>query len=367
MPRNKCRIDLIVGARPNYIKADPVHRALSQSSCFDLKLIDTGQHYDDNLSRTLVAELGMHKPDVCLKVGSGAHGEQTAKIISRYEKQLLSDKPDLVVVFGDVNSTVGCSLAASKLGVSIAHVESGLRSFDRTMPEEINRVITDQLASLHFTTSPEAGMNLRNEGIPEETVHFVGNTMIDSLVRLSDIFGLSKYRQHRGIQSSYALITIHRPFTVDIKEHLAKLVAQIISVSTAIQCVFPLHPRTKSRLNEFGLLSPLISANNIHLDDALGYVDFCDLQRNASVVLTDSGGVQEETTCFGVPCLTVRDNTERPVTVSQGTNKLIGTSYDNICDEINTVVDQQPSGLLVPELWDGRSANRIASIVESWI
>jgi UDP-N-acetylglucosamine 2-epimerase (non-hydrolysing) len=309
----------------------------------------------------------MHRPDVCLGVGSGRQGEQTAKIISRYEEQILLNRPDLVVVFGDVNSTVGCSLAASKLGVPIAHVESGLRSYDRNMPEEINRVVTDQLASLHFTTSPEAETNLRKEGIGKEAIFFVGNTMIDTLIRMSDVFNSSTYRQDNALNSNYVLITMHRPFTVDIKENLTKLVEQVIDISMSIQCVFPLHPRTKTRLKQFGLLSRLASSNNVYLDDSLGYIEFCDLQRNAAVVLTDSGGIQEETTYFGVSCLTVRENTERPVTIAQGTNKLIGAGYDNISDEVTAALDKNTKARSIPVLWDGKSGARIATIINDWM
>ncbi len=357
------QIHLIIGARPNYMKADPVYKALQATGKFKLSLVHTGQHYDHRMSQLFFDELGMQKPHITLEVGSGSHGVQTARILERYEKVLLDNAPGLVMVFGDVNSTIACALAAVKLHIPVAHVEAGLRSGDRQMPEEINRVLTDQISQLLLITSRDAEDNLVNEGVAPNRIHFVGNTMIDSLMAFQDKFDQSEILQSLGITNRFALITLHRPSNVDSIESLTALVAALEKTSEKLELVFPIHPRTRNRLADFGLLDQLEKNTRCHLLDPLGYIDFMRLQRDAAVVITDSGGIQEESTCFGVPCLTVRDNTERPVTISDGTNKLIGTNYNQIPVEVNSVLDQPINHNKIPELWDGQSGKRIADIL----
>jgi UDP-N-acetylglucosamine 2-epimerase (non-hydrolysing) len=360
----KPKIHLVVGARPNFIKASPVYRSLNQLNKFELKLVNTGQHYDQNMSSIFIQELRMKEPDINLEVRSGLHGEQTGKILSLYEKVLIKDKPNMVIVFGDVNSTIACSLAAAKLGIPIAHVESGLRSFDWKMPEEINRVLTDRLSTFLFTTSPEAKDNLINEGISIEKIHFVGNTMIDSLIEFQDKFEKSNVRENLDIQGDYALITLHRPSNVDNGNNLKKLINSIQNTSKIIPCIFPIHPRTKKKLQSAKLYNELLNNKRIKLIDPMGYIDFMCLQMNARIVLTDSGGIQEETTFFGVSCITVRENTERPITISNGTNKLIGAEYDKIPEEIEDTIKDKCDKYSIPTLWDGNSAGRISKILD---
>lgn len=362
----KPKIHLVVGARPNFIKANPVYQSLDQLNTFDLTLINTGQHYDQNMSKIFIQELGMKNPDINMEVGGGRHGEQTGKIISLYEKILIEKKPNMIIVFGDVNSTIACSLAAAKLGIPIAHVESGLRSFDWNMPEEINRVLTDRLSTVLFTTSPEAKDNLINEGISTKRIHFVGNTMIDSLVKFQQKFEQSKIRNSLDMNGDYALITFHRPSNVDNKSKLKKLMNAIQDVSNIISCIFPIHPRTKKMLESSKLYNELHNNNNIRLIEPIGYIDFMCLQKNASIVLTDSGGIQEESTFFGIPCITVRKNTERPITISKGTNKLIGTDYSRILEAVTTSINQNNDENSIPPLWDGKAAARISSILETY-
>jgi len=360
----KPKIHLVVGARPNYIKAHPVYNSLNELNKFKLKLVNTGQHYDQNMSGVFIQELGMQQPDINLEVGSGLHGQQTGRILSLYEQVLIKEKPNLVIVFGDVNSTIACSLAAAKLDIPIAHVESGLRSFDWKMPEEINRVLTDRLSTFLFTTSPEAKDNLINEGISTKKIHFVGNTMIDSLIEFKDKFEKSKVREKLDIQGDYALITLHRPSNVDNGNNIKKLINSIQNTSKIIPCIFPIHPRTKKKLQSAKLYNELLNNKRIKLIDPLGYIDFMCLQINARIVLTDSGGIQEETTFFGVPCITVRENTERPITISNGTNKLIGAEYDKIPQEIEVAIKDKSDKQYIPTLWDGKSAGRISNILK---
>jgi len=361
----KRKVHIIVGARPNYIKAYPVFKILNNSNLYEVILINTGQHYNYNMSKLFFVELGMKSPDVNFNVGSGTHGQQTAKIIIKYESYILKHPPDLVIVFGDVNSTIACSLAASKLNIPIAHVESGLRSYDWTMPEEINRVLTDRLSTLLFTTSPEAETNLNKEGI-YKNIFYVGNTMIDTLVFLKNNFNSSKILNELKINREYCLLTFHRPSNVDNKNNLKKLINSLQKITNKLDCVFPVHPRTKVKLEEFDLINKLIKNKHFHLIDPIGYIDFMHLQQNASIVITDSGGIQEETTFFGVPCLTVRENTERPITVSKGSNKLIGTEYDNIPLEVNLVLSEIEKSFSIPKLWDGSATNRIEKTLDNY-
>ena len=362
----KPKIHIIVGARPNFIKAHPVYQSLNQLNKFKLKLVNTGQHYDQNMSGIFIQELGMRQPDIDLEVGGGLHGEQTGRILSLYEQVLIKEKPNLVIVFGDVNSTIACSLAAAKLDIPIAHVEAGLRSFDWKMPEEINRVLTDRLSKFLFTTSLEAEDNLINEGISIKKIHFVGNTMIDSLMEFKNKFDKSNIRKLLDIHGDYALITLHRPSNVDDNNNLKRLINSIQNISKTIPCIFPIHPRTKNKLQSTKLYNNLMNNKNIKLIDPLGYIDFMCLQMNARTVLTDSGGIQEESTFFGVPCITVRENTERPITISKGSNKLIGTKYEKIPKEVEIIINNKSDEYSIPTLWDGKSADRICKVLESY-
>lgn len=364
MSKSLEKIHIVVGARPNYIKANPVYEALEALDRFELVLINTGQHYDHNMSTLFFHELGMKPPDVDLEVGSGTHGEQTGRILQSYEQILFHQSPDLVMVLGDVNSTVACSLAAVKLHIPVAHVEAGLRSFDRTMPEEINRVLTDQICQWLFTTSQECETNLNNEGISSQNIHFVGNTMIDSLVAFQEYFSASTIHEQLNLHRPYAVMTFHRPSNVDEDERLIALVEALEETSTLLDCVFPVHPRTRRKLEQSGLWQRLESNTHCHVLLPVGYIDFMRLQRDAQVVLTDSGGIQEETTFLGVPCLTVRDNTERPIAITQGTNKLIGTDYSVISHEVEMVLTKKRHETRQPELWDGHAAQRIAEVIE---
>jgi len=318
------------------------------------------------MASIFIDELGMKAPDINLGVGPGTHGSQTAKILAAYEEVLIEHSPDLVVVFGDVNSTIACSLAATKLQVPVAHVEAGLRSFDWSMPEEVNRVLTDRLATLLFATSPEAESNLNKEGIASAGIHFVGNTMIDSLVHCQGHFAKSTIRNDLGLVGDYALMTFHRPSNVDNEASLQQLVTAITDVAGRLPGIFPVHPRTRNKLENAGLLDTLQKNDKIFLIDPIGYIDFMHLQQHATIVLTDSGGIQEESTFFGVPCLTVRENTERPITTTLGTNKLIGIDYRRIPQEVDLVLAANLKEHTVPDLWDGKAANRISAIINDY-
>jgi UDP-N-acetylglucosamine 2-epimerase (non-hydrolysing) len=345
----------VVGARPNFMKVAPVLHALSGRPGVQQTLVHTGQHYDPNMSDVFFQQLGIPAPDVNLSVGSGTHAKQTAEIMTRFEPVVVERKPDMVLVYGDVNSTVAATLVCSKLGILVGHVEAGLRSFDRAMPEEINRLVTDQLADLLFTPSEDGDVNLQREGIPREKIHLVGNVMIDSLVRL-----LPEILRHTtpGLPKRYALVTLHRPSNVDDSATLKGILKSLLDVSQDLSVVFPAHPRTRQRITEFGL-----NADQLRLLDPLPYVEFLALQRGATVVITDSGGIQEETTYLGVPCLTLRNNTERPVTVSLGTNVLVGQDAEKLRSELANILDGKAKKGTIPPLWDGNTGERIADIL----
>jgi len=345
----------VVGARPNFMKVAPVLHALARRPGVTQTLVHTGQHYDPNMSDVFFQQLGIPAPDVNLSVGSGTHARQTAEIMTRFEPVVVERKPDLVLVYGDVNSTVAATLVCSKLGVLVGHVEAGLRSFDRAMPEEINRLVTDQLADMLFTPSEDGDVNLHREGIPKEKIHLVGNVMIDSLVRL-----LPEIVRHTksDLPKRYALVTLHRPSNVDDGEALKGILKSLMEVSRDLTVVFPAHPRTRQRIAEFSL-----NADQLRLLDPLPYVEFLALQRGATVVITDSGGIQEETTYLGVPCLTLRSNTERPVTVSLGTNVLVGQDAQKLRSELANILDGKAKKGTVPPLWDGHAGERIADIL----
>jgi UDP-N-acetylglucosamine 2-epimerase (non-hydrolysing) len=345
----------VVGARPNFMKVAPVLRALSKRPGVKQALVHTGQHYDANMSDVFFSQLGIPAPDVNLAVGSGSHAVQTAEVMARFEPVVLEHKPDIVLVYGDVNSTMAAALVCAKLGVRVGHVEAGLRSFDRSMPEEINRILTDQLADLLFTPSQDGNVNLEREGIPSSRIHLVGNVMIDSLVHL-----LPKAPKNGSshLQKPYALVTLHRPSNVDDSDTLREILTCLIDVSGELSVVFPIHPRTRRRIAEFGL-----NTEKLKLVEPTPYLEFLALQRDAAVVITDSGGIQEETTYLGVPCLTLRNNTERPVTVSMGTNVLVGPDPKRLREELAKVLRGDKKHGVTPPLWDGRASARIADIL----
>ncbi|RME38454.1 MAG: UDP-N-acetylglucosamine 2-epimerase (non-hydrolyzing) [Planctomycetota bacterium] len=327
-------------------------------------MVHTGQHYDARMSGWFFRELGIPRPAADLGVGGGSHAEQTAKIMMRFEPICRSWRPDVVVVVGDVNSTAACALTAVKLGIRVAHVEAGLRSFDRTMPEEINRVVTDAVADILFVTEPSGVTNLRREGIAAERIHLVGNVMIDTLLRFRARAQRSAILERLGVAArGYALVTLHRPANVDDERRLREMVGVLLAVADDLPVVFPVHPRTKGRLAGTGLLERLEGAANVRLTEPLGYLDFVKLMAEAAVVMTDSGGIQEETTILNVPCLTLRDNTERPVTLTEGTNRLAGTEPDSILSAFRSIMDDPPRASSPPALWDGKAAERIAAIL----
>jgi UDP-N-acetylglucosamine 2-epimerase (non-hydrolysing) len=337
------------------MKVAPVLNALKGRKNMVQTLVHTGQHYDVNMSEVFFRQLGMPAPDVYLAVGSGTHAKQTAEIMIRLEPVVVERQPDIVLVYGDVNSTVAAALVCAKLGVRVGHIEAGLRSFDRTMPEEINRLVTDQLADWLFTPSEDGDENLRREGIPPEKVFCVGNVMIDSLVRLlpsAENTGID------GLPERYALVTLHRPANVDDSVTLKGILESLVEVNRDLTVVFPAHPRTRKRIADFGL-----TAGQLCVLDPLSYVDFLGLQSRATVVITDSGGIQEETTYLGVPCLTLRENTERPVTVTLGTNVLVGRDPDKLRSELSRVLAGQAKKGTIPPLWDGHAGERIAAIL----
>jgi UDP-N-acetylglucosamine 2-epimerase (non-hydrolysing) len=345
----------IVGARPNFMKVAPVLNALKSQKHVVQTLVHTGQHYDVNMSDVFFEQLGIPAPDVNLAVGSGSHARQTAEIMTRFEPVVLERKPDIVLVYGDVNSTVSAALVCAKLGIRVGHVEAGLRSFDRTMPEEINRLVTDQLADLLFTPSEDGDVNLQKEGIPVERIFRVGNVMIDSLVKLLPV---AQRQSKNGLPERYALVTLHRPANVDDGATLKRLLQSLLEVNRDLTVIFPAHPRTRQRISDFGL-----NAEQLRMLDPLSYVDFLGLQSRATVVITDSGGIQEETTYLGVPCLTLRENTERPVTVTLGTNVLVGRDPDKLRSELSQVLAGHAKKGTIPPLWDGHAGERIAAVL----
>jgi UDP-N-acetylglucosamine 2-epimerase (non-hydrolysing) len=328
-------------------------------------LVHTGQHYDDQMSEAFFRDLHLPRPDLNLGVGSGSHAQQTAQIMVGIEEVLLAHMPDLVIVYGDVNSTVASSLVAAKLHIPIAHVEAGLRSFDREMPEEVNRILTDQLADLLFTTSPEARDHLLKEGVDPEKVHFVGNTMIDTLVTSRSQFNSALVRERLGIPPNYLVATLHRPSNVDDADSASRLVALLSKAAARFPVVMPLHPRGRAHLQTAGLLEDA----RIHVLDPLGYVDFMSLVTGARAVITDSGGVQEETTFLAVPCLTIRTTTERPITITHGSNRLVTPA--TLIEELDSALSGQRGHAQVdttgPPLWDGHAAERIAAIISAWL
>ena len=352
----------IVGARPNFMKIAPIVREMKRRTGEFLPLIvHTGQHYDAAMSDSFFVDLGIPQPDFHLEIGSASHAVQTAKIMIAFEPIVLAEKPDWVLIVGDVNSTIACALVCAKLGVKTAHVEAGLRSRDRTMPEEINRILTDSISDLLLTTSRDADENLKNEGIPADKIEFVGNVMIDSLFYNLEKSKESHARRNLDLDGEdYAVLTLHRPSNVDDEKTFAALLEALTAVGEKLPVIFPAHPRTKANIEKFGF-AERVEKSNIKLIEPLGYLDFMNVYSGAKLVLTDSGGLQEETTALGIPCLTLRENTERPITIELGTNFLVGTNSEIIKQKAFEILAQNTNSAAkkIPPFWDGKAAERI--------
>ena len=354
----------VVGARPNLMKIAPLMSAYAKCDSIEPLLIHTGQHYDENMSDLFFRQLGIPEPDLNLEVGSASHAVQTAEIMKAFEPVVLDHKPDAVLVVGDVNSTIACGTVAVKLGVKLIHVEAGLRSFDRTMPEEINRLITDVISDLLFCTEQSGVDNLRREGVPEERIHFVGNVMIDTLLRHRVKADQSTILEDLALaDGGYAVITLHRPANVDNRETLEGLIGVLEHIQSDLTVVFPAHPRTRAKFEEFGMDTRLAAIPNLQILDPIGYLDFLKLIASARLVLTDSGGIQEETTILKVPCLTLRENTERPITLEVGSNRLVGSDPSKIIAAYQEVTIAGAADSEIPPLWDGRAAERIVEVL----
>ena len=360
------RILNIVGARPNFMKIAPIHREMQKAeNGIEPILIHTGQHYDERMSKFFFDDLNMPKPDEFLGVGSGSHAEQTARVMVEFEKVCLTYKPDLVLVVGDVNSTMACSITAKKLWIPVAHVEAGLRSFDREMPEEINRLATDAISDILFVSERNGEINLNNEGVDPAKMHYVGNVMIDSLINFmqkaeqSDIL-----HQQQLTEDNFVLVTLHRPSNVDDAHNFAKILDAFEEISRDISIVFPIHPRAKKNLETFGLAEKAKAMKNLLLLPPLGYLDFIQLEKKCKFVITDSGGLQEETTYLGKPCLTVRENTERPITVQIGTNEIVGMDTEKLTRYAKAIMNGEWKKGEIPKYWDGKTAERIVKILD---
>ena len=358
---------LVVGARPNFMKMAPLYSEIKKRN-LPVLLLHTGQHYDKEMSKVFFDDLGMPEPDIYLGVGSASHAKQTAKIMIDFEEICIKEKPAIVVVAGDVNSTIACALVATKLSIPVGHVEAGLRSFDMDMPEEINRILTDRISSLLFTPSKDANENLINEGMNKENIKLVGNIMIDSLLNNVEKASTSKIHKKIKIEKeNYALITLHRPSNVDYEDSLSRIMNALEIISNDIKIVFPIHPRTANMIEKFGLESRINQIPNLVLTKPLGYLDFLALIKHSKVVFTDSGGLQEETTSLGIPCITLRENTERPITIEQGTNVLVGNKAEKITDEWNNIYRNGGKGGRIPELWDGKTSERITDAIVEFL
>ncbi len=368
------RLLSVVGARPNFMKIAPILAELRQFPAFEHCLVHSGQHYDELLSGNFFSDLDLPKPDVNLQAGSGSHAVQTAEIMKGIEPVLLDYRPHMVLVVGDVNSTLAAALTAVKLGIGVAHIEAGLRSFDMTMPEEINRKLTDAVSSLLFVTEQSGVENLKHEGVPEETIFLVGNVMIDSLLRHRELAARSPLLDRMGVRQDgsgcrpYGVLTLHRPSNVDDSQTLKGILSAVSAVAAELPVFFPVHPRTRKNIEKFGLQHYLVdrsekNAVGIVPLEPLGYLDFLALNDHSRLVLTDSGGVQEETTVLEVPCLTLRENTERPATVEFGSNQIVGVNPDRILEAAHAILRNPPRGSRCPPLWDGKSASRIVAIL----
>lgn len=358
------KIILVVGARPNFMKIAPILREMAPHPQFHPLVVHTGQHYDEKMSQVFFDDLHLPRPDINLEVGSGTHAQQTAQVMLRFEPVLVEHQPDIVLVVGDVNSTVACSLVAAKLHIPVAHVEAGLRSGDRTMPEEINRIVTDVLSDLLFPPTETAMHNLLNEGVPAEKIHFVGNVMVDSLLSHVDAARSRQVWQHWSLaEKGYALITLHRPANVDNPDQLKSLLDTILSISRQLPVLFPVHPRTRQRIEEMGIAAQIQQAGSLILAEPQGYLDFLCLLAGARLVLSDSGSIQAETTVLGVPNLCLRDTTEWPETITQGTNFLTGSDPAHILAEAERILTKLAPQPVRPPLWDGLAARRIVEVL----
>jgi len=357
----------ICGARPNFMKIAPLMQAYRGESAIQPLLVHTGQHYDQKMSHLFFEELDIPRPDINLEVGSGSHARQTALIMEQFEPVVLEHQPDAVLVVGDVNSTIACALVATKLGVGVFHVEAGLRSFDRTMPEEINRVLTDAISDLLFVSEPSGIENLKREGVAADRMHFVGNVMIDTLEKNRGKAESAAILSQLGLSPKrYAVVTLHRPACVDDPVVMGRLADVFDHIQREMPVVFPIHPRTRKNLTAGGLDAKMAAMKQLHLIDPVGYLDFLKLMSSAAVVLTDSGGIQEETTILGVPCLTLRENTERPVTITEGTNQLVGLDPEKILSAYRSIRGNPGPSAKRPDKWDGHAAERIARIIAGW-
>ena len=355
-------IHLVCAARPNFMKIAPLYHALKKEQWADPRVVHTGQHYDANMSDTFFSDLGMPKPDIFLGVGSGTHAEQTGKVMVSYEKVLHDQRPDLVVVVGDVNSTMAAAIVAAKEGITVAHLEAGLRSFDRNMPEEINRLVTDVLADMLWTPSRDANENLLNEGIASEKISLVGNIMIDSLEMLRDRIECQKAYDDFGLEAgSYGIVTLHRPSNVDDPAILREICGVLKQIAESVPLVFPVHPRTRQRIEDNNMQLAMGNVKKLFLPEPLNYVRFMNLVFNCRFVITDSGGIQEETSYLGIPCLTVRKNTERPITITHGTNQLC--EFSQLMPKINEILQGHTPQRTNLELWDGKTAERIVNLL----
>jgi len=359
------KIICVCGARPNFMKIAPLMKAFKENGHFEPFLVHTGQHYDEKMSELFFDELGIPKLDINLEVGSGSHAQQTAEIMKRFEPVVLERKPDYVLVVGDVNSTIACGLVAVKLGIKLIHVEAGLRSFDHDMPEEINRILTDRISDLLFVTEQSGVDNLRNEGVDSNKVHLVGNVMIDTLLANKDKAEKSDVLKRLGLsKGKYAAITLHRPSNVDDMTRFGEIVTAFETIEKEIKLVFPIHPRTRNNIKGTNLEKRVAAMRNLLLLEPVGYLDFLCLMSNAALVMTDSGGIQEETTILGVPCMTLRENTERPVTLTEGTNRLVQITSNDILKHYRQIMANRGGYKpKVPKFWDGKAAERIAEII----
>lgn len=356
----------VVGARPNFMKMAPLIEEMEKYNEITSVLVHTGQHYDENMSKIIFNNLGLPKPDVYLEIGSDTHAKQTAKIMAKFEDVLIKEKPDFVIVVGDVNSTIACALTAVKMHIPVAHIEAGLRSYDREMPEEINRVLTDSISEYLFITEKSARENLLNEGISENKIYFVGNVMIDTLLKNKKKANDSDILEKLNIKpKEYALLTLHRPSNVDNEEVFSGIMEALEEIQKHIKIIYPAHPRTRQKIKKFGFIDQykFLSEDNFIMIEPAGYLEFIKLMSEARIVLTDSGGIQEETTVLGVPCITIRENTERPVTVTDGTNIIVGTKKEKIIQETKKILNEYNNLTKIPEKWDGFTADRIIKIL----